>query len=202
MTLPCRNNLLVQLSRYLQSFFIGLLQALRIVGCSIKLLGTISSTHQMQHSIIAVAKLGICITLFRDDAVPEIGSEIGRNIHRTTIADDDDRLLQCFSHALETVFQVDLSLESSLLALKEKILVGGEIIHACLGEHGWNLGNGKDLIAKTGEMFNHLNHSGSLARTRSTRQYNLLNLIHISSKYFSFFLIDVLSGASYFRVQR
>ncbi|CUQ54979.1 Uncharacterised protein [Segatella copri] len=51
-------------------------------------------------------------------------------------------------------------------------------------------------------MFNHLNHSGSLARTRSTRQYNLLNLIHISSKYFSFLLIDVLSGASYFRVQR
>lgn len=77
----------------------------------------------MQHSIIAVAKLGICITLFRDDAVPEIGSEIGRNIHRTTIADDDDRLLQCFSHTQETVFQVDLSLESSLLALEEKSLL-------------------------------------------------------------------------------
>lgn len=90
----------------------------------------------------------------------------------------------------------------SYSALEEKILVGGEIIHARLGEHGWNLGNGKDLIAETGEMFNHLNHSGSLARTRSTRQYNLLNLIHISSKYFSFLLIDVLSGASYFRVQR
>ena len=89
----------------------------------------------------------------------------------------------------ETVFQVDLSLESSLLTLKEEILVGSEIIHARLGEHGWNFGNGKDLIAQAREMFYHLNHSGSLARTRTTRQYNLLNLIHISSLIFFVFLL-------------
>ena len=85
-------------------------------------------------------------------------------------------LLQCFSHLQETVFQVDLSLESSLLALEEELLVLGEIIHSRLGEHGWNLGNGKDLISETGEMFNYFNQSGGLTRARTTRQYNLLNL--------------------------
>ena len=72
MSLPGRNNLLIQLAGNLQTFFVCLLQALRIVGCGIKLLCTIGSTHQVEHGIIAGSELGIGITLFRDDAIPEL----------------------------------------------------------------------------------------------------------------------------------
>ena len=156
MSLPGRYNLLIQLAGYLQAFFICFFQTLRIVGCGIKLLCTIGSTHQVEHGIIAGSELGIGVTLFRDDAIPEFGREIGRNIHRAAVAYDDNRLVQRLRHAGKAVFQSYLGEESSLLSLEEKLLVLGEIVHARLGEQGRNLRNGKDLVAQTRKMFNHL----------------------------------------------
>lgn len=103
MTLPGRNDLLIQFTGYLKPRLISLLQSLRIIGGGIELLCSIGSTHEMKHCIITLTQLGVAVSLLRDDAVPEIFRKISRNIHRTTIANDDDRLVQSLCHTGKTI---------------------------------------------------------------------------------------------------
>ena len=132
----------------------------------------------MQYGIVAFTQLGVGISLLGDDAVPEVLCQVGGDIHRATVADDDDRLVDGFSHFGETVFQSDLSQEGSFFSLEEELLVFGEIVHSCLGEHGRNLRNGKHLVSKAEEVVDYFNQRSGFTCARTTCKYNFLNCIH------------------------
>lgn len=122
-SLPGGNDFLVQFPGYLQSLFVRLFHALGVVGCGVELFSAICGRNQMQYGIVAFTQLGVGISLLGDDAVPEVLCQVGGDIHRATVADDDDRLVDGFSHFGETVFQSDLSQEGSFFSLEEELLV-------------------------------------------------------------------------------
>ena len=177
-SLPGGNDFLVQFPGYLQSLFIRLFYALGIVGCGVELFSAICGRNQMQYRIVAFTQLGVGISLLGDDAVPEVFCQIGGDIHRATVADDDDRLVDGFSHFGETVFQSDLSQEGSFFSLEEELLVFGEIVHTCLGEHGRNLRNRKHLVSKAREVVDYFYQRCGFTSARTTCKYNFLNCIH------------------------
>ena len=178
MALPGRNDSLVQFPGYLQSLFVSLFHALGIVGCGVELFGAICGRNQMQYGIVAFTQLGVGVSLLGDDAVPEVFCQIGGDIHCATVADDDDRLVDGFRHFGEAFFQSDLSQEGSFFSLEEELLVFGEIVHTCLGEHGRNLRNRKHLVSKAREVVDYFYQRSGFTCARTTCKYNFLNCIH------------------------
>ena len=132
----------------------------------------------MQYGIVAFTQLGVGVSLFGDDAVPEVFCQIGGDIHRATVADDDDRLVDGFRHFGEAFFQSYLSQEGSFFSLEEELLVFGEIVHTCLGEHGRNLRNRKHLVSKAREVVDYFYQRSGFTCARTTCKYNFLNCIH------------------------
>ena len=102
----------------------------------------------MKHRIISTAQLAAGVALLRDDAIPDVRGEIGGDVHRAAVADDEHGLVERLGHAKETVLQLHLGAEGGLLPLEEEILVRREVVHARLSEHRGHLGDGKHLIAK------------------------------------------------------
>ena len=177
-SLPGGNDFLVQFPGYLQSLFVSLFHSLGIVGCGVELFSAICGRNQMQYGIVAFTQLGVGVSLLGDDAVPEVFCQIGGDIHRATVADDDDRLVDGFRHFGETVFQSNLSQEGSFFSLEEELLVFGEIVHTCLGEHGRNLRNRKHLVSKAREVVDYFYQRSGFTCARTTCKYNFLNCIH------------------------
>ena len=197
-SLPGGNDFLVQFPGYLQSLFVRLFHALGVVGCGVELFSAICGRNQMQHGIIALTQLGVGVSLLGDDAVPEVLCQVGGDIHRATVADDDDRLVDGFRHFGETVFQSDLSQEGSFFSLEEELLVFGEIVHTCLGEHGRNLRNRKHLVSKAREVVDYFYQRSGFTSARTTCKYNFLNCIHyLIFCYYQMRLFLLLSDASW-----
>ena len=149
MTCPRLNDLLVQHSRNFQSFFIGTFVARSVVGSRIELFGTISGTHQMEHSIIAAAEFWRACSNGLGDVFPDFRLHIGRDVHRTSVTYDDGRSLTGLGHFHELILQSQLNFQCGFLAFIEEITVVSQIVHACLRKHGWHFRDGKNLIAKT-----------------------------------------------------
>ena len=95
-SLPGGNDFLVQFPGYLQSLFVRLFHALGVVGCGVELFSAICGRNQMQYGIVAFTQLGVGISLLGDDAVPEVLCQVGGDIHRATVADDDDQTCRWF----------------------------------------------------------------------------------------------------------
>ena len=118
-------DLLVQVASQLQSFLVSLLIAIRIVCHRVILLGTIGSTDQVEHGIIALAQLvGIGATL-AGDVVPHLWGYISRDVHRTTIAYDKSRLRTGFCQSHKRVLQRQLRLKDGQFALVVELAIGG-----------------------------------------------------------------------------
>ena len=111
MSLPGTVHLLVQVARQLQSFFVGLLIAVGIGGNGIILFCTISSRHQMQHGIIALAQLIAARTTLAGNVLPHLWGDIGRNVHRTAVAHHEGGFGTGFRQTHKRILQRQLRLQ-------------------------------------------------------------------------------------------
>ena len=138
-------DLLVQVASQLQTLLVGLLIAGGIGGGGIILFGTVGSTHQMQHGIIAVLQLvGRRATLLAQ-LYPHLRRDIGRDVQRAAVADHKGGLGATLCQSHKAVLQRQLRLQNGQLAFVVELLVGCQVAPAALTVHRGNFGHGKHL---------------------------------------------------------
>ena len=154
MSHPRTIHLLVQVTSQLETFLVGLLVTVGIVSHRIILLGTIGSRHQMEHGIIAFAKLVAARAALGGDVLPHLRRDIGRDVHCTTVAHHEGRLRASLCQSHKRVFQRQLRLQDSQFALVIELGVRRQVAPATLTVHSGNLWDGKHLETQIGKMLN------------------------------------------------
>ena len=140
----------------------------------------------MQHGIIAGTQLCRTCTHHGGNIFPQLRTHISRNIHRTTVANQDCRFRTLFCHAQEAVFQCQLYLQRCFLSFVEEVLIIRQVVHPCLCKQGWHFWNREYLKTKTREVLDNPYQRRCLARAWSSGEDNFLNVFHFGAKIINF----------------
>ena len=103
----------------------------------------------MKHGIVASEQFRCGSTYASGDVVPHVGVHIRRDVHGAPVTDDHRRFLHRLGNLCELVFQPELLLQCSDLALIKEFVIGSEVIYSCLGKHCGYFRNREDLKAQT-----------------------------------------------------
>ena len=178
MTRPSLDYLLIQFAGYTQSLLVGLLVTGGVGGGSIILLGTIGGTHQVQHGIVTLSQsLGVC-SCHVGNLLPLFGFDIGRYIHRTSIAYHQHGIFADLGQLHKLVFERQLGFQNGTLALIVQLAVRRKVVPACGAIDSGHFGHIKHLKTITREILGNLYQRGSLTSTRTSCQNNFLNIWH------------------------
>ena len=183
-TRPCAQHLAVEFTRHLH-----VLAAELVVLVGVELFGTGSGGHHVQDGLVAgIAQLHGVGAHLLGQRLPDLGRDIGADVHRAAVAHDEYGLAALGGHLGEMIFQLQLDVKRRFLGLKEQGLVLCQVVDAGAAEHRGHLGDGKHLEAQAAEVLDDLCHSRRLARAGAAGQHNLSDLI---GDFISHFLVSV-----------
>ena len=183
MARPRLDDLLVELTGDAQTFFVGLFIAGGVGSGGVILLGTVGSTHQMEHGIVTLQQfvgVGAC---HRRNLLPLLGLDIGRDIHRAAVANDEHGLGAYLGQMTELILKGQLGLQDGALALIVQVSVGCKIVPACGAVDCGHLGHVKHLVTESGEIFRDFHQSSGFTGTRATGEDDFLNVRHIINRF-------------------
>ena len=132
----------------------------------------------MQYGIIAFHQGVGSGTRHSGDLLPLLRLDIGRDVHRTAVADDKHRLRADLGKTHKLVFECQLRLQDSPLSLIIQVAVRRQVVPAGGTIDGRYLRHVEHLVAESREVFSDLHQCRSLTGTRSSRQYDLLDIRH------------------------
>ena len=137
----------------------------------------------MEHGIITLTEFVRVCASHLGDLLPFFWFDIGRDIHRTTIADYQYRFFAHLCKTTELILKGQLRLQNGTFTFVIKRTVRSQIVPAASTVKSRNLRDGEHLVPHPREVFDNLHQCRSLSSTRSSRQYDLLNLRHQSSMF-------------------
>ena len=170
---PCAQHLAVELTRHLH-----VLAAELVVLVGVELFGTGGSGHHVQDGLVAgIAQLHGVGAHLLGQCFPDLGRDIGADVHRAAVAHDEHGLAALGRHLGEVVLKCQLDVQCRFLGLKEQGLVLGQIVDTGAAEHRGHLGDGEHLEAQAAEVLDNPGHRRRLASAGATGQHNLSDFI-------------------------
>ena len=133
----------------------------------------------MEHSIVTLTQgIGVGTGLV-GDTLPLIGCHIGRDVHRTAIADDEHRLGADAGQSQEMVLECQLRLQDGPFALEVELTIGRQVVPACEAVDSGNLGHAEHLETEVVEVFDDAHQGCRLAGTGAASEYDSFDIRHI-----------------------